>query len=76
MAALPGRDAHRKVRQNFIVQPENRGTAVAMPTRVSPGGNGPGASVAVFPSDRRFSDDVELMRNVGRAFALISKFRN
>ena len=30
MEALPGRDAHRKARQNLIVQPENRGTAVAI----------------------------------------------
>src|SRR4029077_19961605 len=36
----------------------------------------PAASVAVFPSDHWFSDDAELMRNVERAFALVSEFQD
>lgn len=76
MAPLTGRDAHRNARQNLIVQPENRGTAIAIAyAAFRLAEMDPAASVAVFPSDHWFSDDVELMRNVERAFALVSEFQ-
>jgi mannose-1-phosphate guanylyltransferase len=61
---------------DLIVQPHNRGTATAIAYgafRVAE--IDPAASVAVFPSDHWFSDDTELMRNVGHAFALVSEFQ-
>jgi mannose-1-phosphate guanylyltransferase len=62
---------------DLIVQPHNRGTATAIAYgafRVAE--IDPTASVAVFPSDHWFSDDTELMRNVGHAFALVSEFQD
>jgi mannose-1-phosphate guanylyltransferase len=62
---------------HLIVQPHNRGTATAIAYgafRVAE--IDPTASVAVFPSDHWFSDDTELMRNVGHAFALVSEFQD
>jgi len=77
MAGLPGHDAHCNVWQNLIVQPANRGTAIAIAyAAFRLAEMDPAASVAVFPSDHWFSDDVELMRNVERAFALVSEFPN
>lgn len=72
MAELPHHDLH----QNLIIQPDNRGTATAIAYaafRLAEAD--PAASVAVFPSDHWFSDDAELMRNVERAFALVSEFQ-
>lgn len=71
MAELAHRSSH-----NLIVQPDNRGTAAAIAYgafRLAE--MDPAASVAVFPSDHWFSDDAELMRNVERAFALVSEFQ-
>jgi mannose-1-phosphate guanylyltransferase len=68
--------AHHNSHHNLIVQPDNRGTAAAIAYgafRLAE--MDPAASVAVFPSDHWFSDDVELMRNVERAFALVSEFQ-
>ncbi len=71
MAELPYHNLHR----NFMVQPENRGTATAIAYGAfCLAETDPTASVAVFPSDHWFSDDAELMRNVEHAFALVSEF--
>lgn len=61
---------------DLVVQPDNRGTATAIAYgafRIAE--MDPAASVAVFPSDHWFSNDMELMRNVGRAFTLVSEFQ-
>jgi mannose-1-phosphate guanylyltransferase len=61
---------------NLIIQPCNRGTATAIAySAFRLAEMDPAASVAVFPSDHWFSDDAELMRNVERAFALVSEFQ-
>jgi len=65
-----------KASQNLVIQPGNRGTAAAIAYgafRLAE--MDPAASVAVFPSDHWFSDDVALMRNVESAFALVSEFQ-
>jgi mannose-1-phosphate guanylyltransferase len=72
MAQLPHRDLH-----NLLIQPNNCGTATAIAyAAFRLAEMDPAASVAVFPSDHWFSDDVELMRNVERAFALVSEFQD
>jgi mannose-1-phosphate guanylyltransferase len=76
MIELADHEPHHKLQQNLIIQPENRGTAVAIAYAVFRLAEmDPAASVAVFPSDHWFSDDAELMRNVERAFALVSEFQ-
>jgi mannose-1-phosphate guanylyltransferase len=68
--------AHHDLQQNLVVQPDNRGTAVAIAYAAFRLAEiDPAASVAVFPSDHWFSDDAELMRNVESAFALVSEFQ-
>ena len=50
--------AHHDLQQNLIVQPDNRGTAVAIAYAAFRLAEiDPAASVAVFPSDHWFSDD-------------------
>ena len=77
MAELAHHDPHHNPQRNLIVQSDNRGTAAAIAYgafRLAE--MDPAASVAVFPSDHWFSDDAELMRNVERAFALVSEFQD
>ena len=76
MADLAHHDPHHHLHDNLIIQPDNRGTAAAIAYgafRLAE--MDPAASVALFPSDHWFSDDAELMRNVERAFALVSEFQ-
>ena len=76
MTELSDHDPHHNLQQNMMVQPDNRGTAAAIAyAAFRLAEMDPAASVAVFPSDHWFSDDAELMRNVERAFALVSEFQ-
>ncbi len=73
MAAQSERELHR----NLLIQPDNRGTAVAIAyAAFALAEIDPAATVAVFPCDHWFDDDAALMRKVERAFALASEFQD
>lgn len=77
MAELSELDSGRNLRGNLVIQPDNRGTAAAIAyAAFRLAEMDPAASVALFPSDHWFSDDVAVMRSVERAFAMVSEFRD
>ncbi len=76
-APLMNIQAGRGLDRNLLIQPDNRGTAVAIAyAAFALAEIDPAATVAVFPCDHWFDDDVALMRNVERAFALASEFQD
>jgi len=73
----PSRSPYHNLHSNLLVQPDNRGTAAAIAYAAFRLAEiDPAASVALFPSDHWFSDDVAVMRSVERAFAMVSEFRD
>jgi mannose-1-phosphate guanylyltransferase len=77
MAELSELDSGRNLRGNLVIQPDNRGTAAAIAyAAFRLAEMDPAASVALFPSDHWFSDDIAVMRSVERAFAMVSEFRD
>lgn len=73
----PPRNPHHNLHHSLLVQPGNRGTAAAIAyAAFRLAEMDPAASVALFPSDHWFSDDIAVMRGVERAFAMVSEFRD